>query len=126
MLVLGLFWSGAPKSRLEKGVEDLIAHQRPDGGWAGNDNLPSDAYTTALSLHALNESAVSSPSGQVYRSGAAYLLKNQFQDGSWHVPSRAIKFQPYFQSGFPFEHDQWISMAATAMAVSALAPMTKE
>jgi hypothetical protein len=126
MLVLGLFWSGAPKVRLEKAVEELIGHQRPDGGWGGNDNLASDAYTTAESLAALNQSALSSPSDQVYRRGVGYLLKTQFQDGSWYVPSRAIKFQPYFQSGFPFEHDQWISMAATAMAVSALAPTANQ
>jgi hypothetical protein len=38
------------------------------------------------------------------------------------VRSRAPKFQPYFQSGFPYEHDQWVSSAATAWAVMALAP----
>jgi hypothetical protein len=34
-----------------------------------------------------------------------------------------VKLQPYFQSGFPFDHDQWISNAATAYAVMALAPV---
>jgi len=29
-------------------------------------------------------------------------------------------FQPYFQSGFPHDHDQWISQARTAMATIAL------
>lgn len=124
MLVLGLFWSKAPKARLDQAVQDLIGHQRSDGGWAGNQNLPSDAYTTAESLVALYESRGAIASDQVYLRGVDYLRKNQFQDGSWYVPSRAIKFQPYFQSGFPFEHDQWISMAATAMAVNALSPAT--
>ena len=41
-------------------------------------------------------------------------------DGSWHVASRAPKFQPYFQSGFPHDHDQWISSAATAWGAIAL------
>ena len=41
MLVLGLAWSGASKPLLEKALQNLIAHQRPDGGWGGNDNLPS-------------------------------------------------------------------------------------
>src|SRR5688572_24209408 len=27
--------------------------------------------------------------------------ERRFPDGSWHVRSRALKFQPYFQSGFP-------------------------
>ena len=56
-----------------------------------------------------------------YRSGVRYLLDTQWPDGSWYVRSRAPKFQPYFQSGFPFEHDQWISAAGTAWAVLALA-----
>jgi hypothetical protein len=47
-------------------------------------------------------------------------------DGSWYVRSRAVKFQPYFQSGFPFDHDQWISAAATAWAVRALAPAIQD
>jgi hypothetical protein len=51
-----------------------------------------------------------------------YLLQTQWPDGSWYVRSRAPKFQPYFQSGFPFEHDQWISATATSWAVLALAP----
>jgi hypothetical protein len=38
------------------------------------------------------------------------------------VRSRAVKLQPYFQSGFPYGHDQWISSAATGFAVMALAP----
>jgi hypothetical protein len=34
-----------------------------------------------------------------------------------------VKLQPYFQSAFPFDHDQWISNSATAYAVMALAPV---
>jgi hypothetical protein len=57
---------------------------------------------------------------EVYRRGVGYLLKTQLEDGSWHVASRAPKFQPYFQSGFPHDHDQWISAAATAWSAMAL------
>jgi len=49
-----------------------------------------------------------------------YLLTTQLDDGSWHVRSRAPKFQPYFESGFPHGQDQWISSAATAWASMAL------
>jgi hypothetical protein len=31
-----------------------------------------------------------------------------------------MKIQPYFQSGFPYEHDQWISATGTAWAAMAL------
>jgi hypothetical protein len=34
--------------------------------------------------------------------------------------NRAMKIQPYFESGFPYGHDQWISHAGTAWAVIAL------
>ena len=59
-------------------------------------------------------------SDSVYRRGVNYLLRTQQEDGSWHVVSRAFSFQPYFQSGFPYGHDQWISQAGTAMASIAL------
>jgi hypothetical protein len=39
------------------------------------------------------------------------------------VRSRAVKLQPYFQSAFPYDHDQWISNSATGYAVMALAPI---
>jgi len=49
-----------------------------------------------------------------------FLLRTQKEDGSWYVKSRAMKIQPYFQSGFPYDHDQWISATATAWASMAL------
>jgi hypothetical protein len=32
-----------------------------------------------------------------------------------------MKIQPYFESGFPYGHDQWISHAGTAWATIGLA-----
>jgi hypothetical protein len=57
----------------------------------------------------------------VYRKGVKYLMETQAEDGSWHVASRSIWLQPYFESGFPYAHDQWISAAGSAWAVMALA-----
>src|SRR5450432_90940 len=94
--------------------------QRPDGGWAQTAYFASDAYATGQTLVALKQSGFST-SDPVYRKGVDFLLKTQLEDGSWHVASRAPKFQPYFQSGFPHDHDQWISMAGTAWAATALA-----
>jgi hypothetical protein len=54
--------------------------------------------------------------------GAQYLLKTQrASDGSWRVESRTAKFQAFFQSGFPYAGDQWISQWATGWATMALA-----
>ncbi len=118
MRLLGLIWAGGAKPDVRKAAEALVALQRADGGWAGNPYLKSDAYATAEALVALSEwDAHAEP----YRRGVAFLLSTQYPDGSWYVRSRAIKFQPYFESGFPFGHDQWISTAATALAVKAIA-----
>lgn len=117
MQLLGLAWAGhkAPSTR----TQQLIAKQRADGGWGQTDNLKSDAYATGEALWALHETGTSA-SDAVYRRGVEFLLRTQQEDGTWHVVSRAMGFQPYFQSGFPYDHDQWISQAGTAMASIAL------
>jgi squalene cyclase len=118
--VLGLQWAGADSAKIAKAAKALAALQRADGGWAQTSLLSSDAYATGTALHALHESgtAADSPS---YRKGVAFLLRTQAADGSWHVASRAPKFQPYFEGGFPYGHDQWISQWGTGWAAMALA-----
>jgi squalene cyclase len=106
---------------MERTAKALLNEQRPDGGWAQNANLASDAYATGLALHALAETGTPAAES-AYKRGVDFLLRTQLEDGSWHVRSRAVKFQPYFQSGFPHDHDQWISSMATAYAVMGLAP----
>ena len=122
----GLWLGGADAAMLKKLAEKLRAQQRPDGGWAQTRNLESDAFGTAAVLHSLYKTGLLKVSDAAYRRGAQYLLDTQFPDGSWYVRSRAVKLQPYFQSGFPFDHDQWISNCATGYAVMALAPVAAE
>jgi ankyrin repeat protein len=122
MQILGLHWSPGSEDKMRALAKTLIASQRPDGGWGQNPNLPSDAYATGETLWALQESHTLKVSDPVYQKAVKYLLGTQWEDGSWYVRSRAPKFQPYFQSGFPHDHDQWISSAATSWAVRALAP----
>ncbi len=117
MQLLGIAWAGHKPPSLR--VQELRSKQRADGGWGQTDHLASDAYATGEALWALHECGVPS-SDAAFRRGVAFLLGTQNDDGSWHVVSRALKFQPYFQSGFPYDHDQWISQAGTAMATIAL------
>lgn len=119
--LLALAAAGVGKDELKRVADSLLAQQRSDGGWAGNPNLASDAHSTGVALHALRETGFLRTDRSAHRRGVQYLLSTQYPDGSWHVRSRAAGFQPYFQSGFPFEHDQWISAAATAWAAEALA-----
>ena len=118
----GLRYAGASDDAVAAAGRVLIEGQRDDGGWSQNPYLGSDAFATSVALRALHDSGIVKASDPVYRNGVAYLLHNQFPDGSWYVRSRAPKLQPYFQSAFPYDHDQWISAAATAWSVMALAP----
>lgn len=119
MRLLGLVWAGAPNTKTAPLVREMVALQRADGGWAQTPDLASDAYGAGQTLWALHEAGMPA-TDPVYQKGVAFLLSTQKPDGTWHVASRAMKFQPYFQSGFPYDHDQWISSAATAYATAAL------
>jgi hypothetical protein len=124
--LLGLSWTDAQPDRVEAAARDLVAQQRPDGGWAQTPDMNSDAYATGLALAALvrvNHQSVNTPA---YRRGVDYLLRIQEADGSWHVRSRAFGFQPYFEGGFRHGYDQWISMAATAWSAMALMPVAQQ
>jgi hypothetical protein len=122
MRLLGLAWSGADNSEVDRAARALLSLQREDGGWAGNKYLKSDAFATGVALYALYSSGSLRALDAAYRHGVEYLLSTQYPNGAWYVRSRSIKFQPYFESGFPFADDQWISAAATAWASMALAP----
>jgi hypothetical protein len=119
--LLGMKWAGANREVIRKTAQGLIAEQRSDGGWAQIPSLSSDAYATGQALVALEESGALKISDPAYQHGTEWLANRQLADGSWHVASRSLPFQPYFESDFPHGHDQWISAAATNWATMALA-----
>ncbi len=121
--LLGLYYASATESDLKDAARALIMARQADGGWAQTQYLNSDAYATGLALYALRVTGQMKVGDPIYKAGVDYLLKTQMPDGSWFVRSRAMTLQPYFQSGFPYDHDQWVSAAATAWAVSAIAPL---
>ena len=101
-------------------TKELTATQRADGGWSQLATMGSDAYATGEALYALNAAGKMPTTNPVYQKGVKYLLRTQGADGAWHVASRSIWVQPYFESGFPHGHDQWISAAGTSWAAMAL------
>lgn len=117
--LLGLKAAGASEAEQGSTAKNLLKMQHGDGGFSQNPSLPSDAYATGIALWALSEAGVK-PGTRVYQRGVRYLVQTQRADGSWYVASRSPKFQPYFESSFPYGHDQWISAAATAYASIAL------
>jgi ankyrin repeat protein len=121
MQLMGLAWAGADAATLKKFADAIVKGQRPDGGWSQNTALSSDAYATGQTLYALAEAKCVDPKSDGYQKGVKFLLSTQRADGSWYIRSRSPKFQPYFDGGFPYGHDQWISQTGTAWATMALA-----
>jgi ankyrin repeat protein len=121
MRLVGVAAAGGNSSLLKGLAEPILRLQRTDGGWAQRNTFPSDAYATGMTLWALAETGTLRPSDEAYQKGVLFLLATQRVDGAWHVASRATKFQQYFESGFPFGPDQWISTMATGWAANALA-----
>ena len=119
--LLGLKEAGAGAKEIASAAWELLQAQRADGGWAQLDGAPSDAYATGAALVALHQAGGLKTGAPAYRAGLAHLLKTQRPDGTWFVKSRSKPFQPYYESGFPHEKDQFISIAASGWATAALA-----
>jgi hypothetical protein len=118
--LLGLKEAGADAKEIAAAAWELLQKQRSDGGWAQLDNGSSDAYATGAALVALSQAGGLKTDSPAYRAGLVYLLKTQRADGTWFVKSRSKPFQPYYESGFPHEKNQFISIAASGWATAAL------
>lgn len=125
MQLLGLHWANTGSDVMTARTRELLALQNADGGWAQTRHLASDAYATGQVVYALRELGTPATDVNLMRA-ADYLMRTQHEDGSWYVANRAMKIQPYFESGFPYGHDQWISQAGTAWAAIALTVMDRE
>lgn len=120
MRLMGLVWTKAPRPRVEAAIRDVRAQQEREGGWSQFGRTAADAYATGLSLFALCVAGVP-PTDAAYQKGVAFLLGTQYQDGTWLVQTHSFPVQRYFESGFPFGRNQWISTAATSWASIAIA-----
>jgi hypothetical protein len=118
--LLALKEAGADAKEVAAAAWELLQKQRPDGGWSQLDGGTSDAYATGAALVALHQAGGLKVDTPAYRAGVSYLLKTQRSDGTWFVKSRSKPFQPYYESGFPHEKDQFISIAASGWATTAL------
>jgi ankyrin repeat protein len=121
MQLLGLSWADADAGTLKNLAAAILAQQQADGAWRQHGGVPTDAYATGQSLYVLAKAGGVLPADPAYQRGVSYLLATQNANGAWRVTSRAPKFQAYFNSGFPYGGDQWISAWATGWATMALA-----
>jgi ankyrin repeat protein len=117
--LLGLAWAASDKGATRQALRELLAMQKPDGGWSDLPSTESNAFATGRVLVALHTAGLP-VSDLAYQRGVQFLLNAQLEDGSWHVKTRALGFQPYFENGFPHGVDQFISAAGTNWATMAL------
>jgi ankyrin repeat protein len=123
--LLGLKWSGGGRASLAAAARELARTQEADGGWASLDGRASEAYSTGQALVALHDAGGVPVSDRDWQRGLDYLLTTQAPDGSWRVATRlyppAPLSPPYFETGLPYGHDQFLSAQGGAWAVMALA-----
>jgi len=118
--LLGLVWAGADRPTVKAARQAVLDDQHKDGGWSQVADRPSDAYATGLSMIALRASGWAARSSAMSK-GARWLLAQQENDGTWHVKTRrVVEGLPYFETGFPYNIDQFISCTATGWAAAAL------
>jgi ankyrin repeat protein len=121
--LMGLVWSGCSPDDLTAAKSDLLALQNQDGGWPQLRGYESDAYSTGESLFALRESGTAAVDTH-WQHGMTFLTSTQAADGTWHIHTRMLSpaevSPPYFDTGFPYGKDEFLSYAGTSWAVMAL------
>ena len=122
MQLLGLFWAGRDAAERDASREGHSREAaRPMAAGRSRTICRATRTRPACRCSRSPKPAASRRAIAAYKKGVAYLLSTQRPDGSWYVKSRAVKFQPFFDGGFPYGHDQWISSMATGWATAALA-----
>jgi ankyrin repeat protein len=122
--LMGLIWADAPPDEVRAAAGDLIAMQKPGGGWPQLPAYAPDAYSSGEALYALQQ-VQPPPNAPAIRKGIRFLLSQQAKDGTWRVRTRMLSpaevSPPYFTTGFPYGKDEYLSYAGTCWAVAALA-----
>ncbi|HEV3440577.1 MAG TPA: hypothetical protein VG122_24695 [Gemmata sp.] len=118
--LLAIKEAGVGEKEIAAASWELLKTQRMDGGWGQLESLASDAYATGSALYALHHAADLKVDSPAYRAGVSFLVKTQLADGTWWVKSRSKPFQKYYESGFPHENDQFISISASGWATVSL------
>lgn len=87
-VILGV-QAGKSREALQPTIDELLALQRPDGGWSQTVPEPrSDAFATGQTLYALSLAGFSVDDPAVKR-GIDFLVATQQPDGSWPMISRS-------------------------------------
>ena len=111
--------AGKPRDGLQTTIDELLALQRPDGGWSQIAGAGGDAFATGQMLYVLALAGLTTDRPEIRRA-VDYLVATQKADGSWPMTSRATP------DGKPGSAKLLtpITCAASSWAVMALATVT--
>ena len=126
--LLGLYWQGVDVKALEAAAQPLLDDQQLDGGWRQHALRPTDAYATALALSTLLQTGQLGAADPRAIRAVRWLLEDfDHEHSAWRVATRRrVEGLPYFESGYPFGEDQFISYGASAWATTALSLFLRE
>ncbi|CAN5510267.1 terpene cyclase/mutase family protein [soil metagenome] len=81
--------SGKPRDVLQPTINELLALQRPDGGWSQTVPEPrSDAFATGQTLYALSQAGFTTERPEINH-GIDFLVATQTPTGNWPMLSRS-------------------------------------
>jgi hypothetical protein len=81
--------SGKARDAMQPAIDELLALQRPDGGWSQTvPELKSDAFATGQTLYVLALAGFTSERPEIKRA-IDFLVATQSRDGSWPMTSRS-------------------------------------
>lgn len=80
--------AGKPRGEMQSTIDEILALQRPDGGWRQNAEMESDAYATGQTLYVLSLVGFTAERPEIKRA-IDLLVATQKPDGSWPMTSRS-------------------------------------
>jgi hypothetical protein len=81
--------SAKPRAAMQGTIDELLALQRPDGGWAQTvPEWKSDAFATGETLYVLSFAGFTADRPEIQRA-INFLVATQEPDGSWPMASRS-------------------------------------
>ena len=104
--LLGLTWAKAEAAQRQKRAGGSL-ERAASGRWLE----PIEFVTERCVRHGGSALRSSPRAGMAdrhrsdFERGVRFLIQTQQPDGSWHVASRAVRFQQHFETGFPYGKD---------------------